>query len=152
MPIRILLVFVLSLGLASPVLAFGSSDGPRQTRDYSDALEALQAGDYGRATALLERVVAKEPGNADAWNNLGYSERRQNHFERALVAYRRALVIDPNHRGANEYLGELYLQIGSPAQARTQFRKLRALCPRGCEEADDLAAAIRAYEAAHPGS
>ncbi|MDH3229059.1 MAG: tetratricopeptide repeat protein [Alphaproteobacteria bacterium] len=150
MLIRVLLALTLTLGLASSVLAFGSSESPRQPREYGDALKAIKAGDYGRAVALLERVVAKQPANADAWNNLGYSERHRNHFEKSLMAYQRALAINPDHRGANEYLGELYLQIGSPAQARSQLKKLQALCPRGCEEADDLGKAIRSYEAAHP--
>ena len=150
MLIRLLFALALTLGLASPALAFGSSDAPQQTREFSDAVKALQAGDYGRAAQLLQTVVKKDPGNADAWNNLGYSERRQNHFEKSLVAYQKALAINPDHRGANEYLGELYLQIGSPAQARRQLEKLRTLCPRGCEESDDLGKAVLAYEAAHP--
>ena len=150
MLIRILFTLALTLGLAAPALAIGSSDSPRQPREHSDALKAMQAGEYGRAVKLLETVVAKEPRNADAWNNLGYSERQQNHFDKSLAAYRRALTINPDHRGANEYLGELYLQTGDLAQARRQLEKLNSLCPRGCEEADDLSKAVRAYQAAHP--
>jgi tetratricopeptide (TPR) repeat protein len=150
MLIRILFTLALTLGLAAPALAIGSGDSPQQPREYRDALKAMQAGEYGRAVKLLETVVAKEPRNADAWNNLGYSERQQNHFDKSLAAYRMALAINPDHRGANEYLGELYLQTGDLAQARRQLEKLKSLCPRGCEEADDLNEAVRAYQAAHP--
>jgi len=149
---KILLVLLLTLGLASPALAMGSSSAPPQNNAYKDALKAIKAGNYARATTLLESVVQKEPRNADAWNNLGYSERQQNHFDKSLVAYRKALAIKPGHRGANEYLGELYLKTGDLPQAREQLKVLRKLCPRGCEEADELAQAVQAYEVAHPGS
>lgn len=153
MTYRILPALLLAIGLAQPALAFGgSSDAPTPNSEYRTALKAIKAGDYARAAKLLESVVSKQPDNADAWNNLGYSERRQNHFERSFAAYRRALAIKPDHRGATEYLGELYLQTGDLAKAREHLKKLRTLCPRGCEEAEDLAEAVRAYEAAHPES
>lgn len=164
MLIRILFTLILVFGMASPALAAGgggggagggggsSSSRPGTYNDYRNALKAIKAGDYARASGLLENVVAKDPWNADAWNNLGYSERHLNNFDKSLAAYQTALKIKPRHRGANEYLGELYLQTGDLPKAREQLKKLQALCPRGCEEADDLAEQVRAYEAAHPGS
>lgn len=149
---KIVLVLFLTLGLSSPALAMGSSSAPPQNNAYKDALKAMKAGDYARAATLLEAVVSKEPRNADAWNNLGFSERQQSHFEKSLTAYQKALAIRPGHRGANEYLGELYLQTGDLPQAREQLKVLRKLCPRGCEEADELAQAVQAYEATHRGS
>jgi tetratricopeptide (TPR) repeat protein len=158
MLIRILFTLFLALGMALPALAAGggggggSSDRPATHRDYRNALKAIKAGEYARASGLLEKVVAKDPKNADAWNNLGYSERHRNNFDKSLAAYQRALAIKPRHRGANEYLGELYLQMGDVPQARERLKILKKLCPRGCEEADELAEAIRAYELAHPGN
>ena len=64
------------------------------------------------------------------------------------MAYKKALAIDPDHRGANEYLGELYLQTGDLAKARVRLDKLDGICFFGCEEYDDLKRAIKAFEAA----
>jgi len=56
------------------------------------------------------------------------------------------LAIDPEHRGANEYLGELYLQTNDLAKAKERLNKLDDICYFGCEEFDDLKSAIAAYE------
>ena len=52
----------------------------------------------------------------------------------ALPAYNKALAIDPKHRGANEYLGELYLQLGDLAKAEERLEKLDDICFYGCGE------------------
>ncbi len=52
--------------------------------------------------------------------------------------------IDPDHKGANEYLGELYVQTGQMALAREHLEKLDDLCTFGCEEYDDLKAVVEA--------
>ena len=41
---------------------------------------------------------------------------------KAYGFYREALAIDPNLRGAKEYLGEFYLQIGDLKKAEQQLR------------------------------
>jgi hypothetical protein len=56
--------------------------------------------------------------------------------------YRTALGINANHRGANEYLGELYLKMGKMKEAQGQLAKLQKLCGRGCEEYEALRSAI----------
>jgi hypothetical protein len=38
-----------------------------------------------------------------------------------------------------DYLGELYLQIGRTADARRQLAKLDRLCPYGCAQREELA-------------
>ena len=59
-----------------------------------------------------------------------------------MTYYRKALDFDPNHKGALEYSGELYVQIGDMAKARENAAKLTTLCPQGCEELADLQQAI----------
>jgi len=112
-------------------------------------VQAVQSRDYARALSLMQKVVDSDPRNADAWNYLGFSQRNLRRFDAALAAYQKALAIDPGHRGANEYLGELYLQTGDLAKAQGRLEKLGSLCPSGCKELDDLKKAVRAFEAAH---
>lgn len=139
----------------SMAMAAGSSSrsrppaaAPAQPSPYELGVKALKAGDYERALTELQKVVRTEPRNADAWNYIGFSHRRLKQFEQSLAAYQKALAIDPDHRGANEYLGELYLMTGQPDKARQQLAKLGSLCPRGCSEYDDLKKAIEAYRSA----
>lgn len=102
---------------------------------------------YAEAVVKLEAIVAENPDNADAWNYMGYAERKQGRFEPALVAYSKALAIDPKHDAANEYVGELYLRMDQPEKAREHLAILDSNCFFLCEEYNQLKAAIDAYEA-----
>ncbi len=65
----------------------------------------------------------------------------------ALAHYGRALELEPEHRGANEYLGELYLDLGQLAKAEERLQVLDKACFFGCEEYSELKAKIEAYMA-----
>jgi tetratricopeptide (TPR) repeat protein len=149
---------VLAFGTVSTTMADMTPSAPRratpsqpQPSNYELGEKSVQAGDYGRALPLFQKVVKAEPRNADAWNYVGFCHRKLKQLDPALVAYQKALVIDPDHRGANEYLGELYLEMGDTAKARERLEKLRTLCRSGCRELDDLNGAIQAHESTRKG-
>ena len=54
--------------------------------------------------------------------------------------------MSPKHRGANEYLGELYLETDQLAKAEERLKVLDGACFLGCEEYDDLKEAIEKYK------
>jgi hypothetical protein len=60
-----------------------------------DAQARLQANDPAGAIALLERLTALRPGEADAWQLLGAAHRQAKQADRALAAYQRALALQP---------------------------------------------------------
>lgn len=125
----------------------GGSSATTQSGDYRQARALIDDGDYGAALPLLRQVVAREPNNADAYNELGFAQRKLGDREAALLNYRKALAIDPEHLGANEYLGELYLEMGDLVQARERLAALDRACFFGCDEYSELKAAIEDYEA-----
>ncbi len=148
MIMRSVLAIILSVSMASAAWAAGSTSPsrPPPPTGYDVGVEAVEAGDYARALSLLQKVVSANPRDANAWNFIGFSHRKLNRFDQALAAYKKALAIKPDHRGANEYLGELYLQTGNPAKAKERLKILDSACFFGCEEFDDLKAAIASYE------
>ncbi len=148
MLIKYVMAFVLSSLLISAAMAAGSSSSSTQPKadNYENGVKAVKAADYRTAIMLLNKVVVAKPKDADAWNYIGFSNRKLKRFDKALNAYQKALSIDPDHRGANEYLGELYLQTDDLANARKRLEKLDDICTFGCEEYNDLKAAIAAYE------
>ncbi len=150
MLIRYLLTLVLTIGLVSAAMAAGSTSSSKPSK-LAVAEEEINAGNYNRAIELLQQAIASDSQNADAWNYLGFSQRKLKRFDQALGAYQKALAIDPEHRGANEYLGELYLQTGNLAKAKERLEKLDDVCFFGCDEFDDLKQAIKVYEASHQG-
>ncbi len=74
---------------------------------------------------------------------IGISKR----FDLAFKHYRQAIVLDPRHRGAHEYIGETYLITGDLAGAEKHLLALREICLLPCEELDDLERAVKAFRA-----
>ena len=136
---------VLYLGLGAAAFAMGSV-GSTDTKDadYNAAKQAIGDGKYSAAVPLLQKTIEHDPSNADAWNELGFSYRKLGKFADALNSYEKALAINPAHLGANEYLGELYIQTGDMPKAEERLAKLNTLCPTGCAEYQALKAAIDA--------
>jgi len=135
---------------AAELHAAGSSSRSKpapSSNDYSRAMTLIEAGDYQNALPLLERVVRREPSNADVWNYIGFSHRKLGKFEPALAAYNKSLTLDAQHKGALEYLGELYVQTGQLDRARELLMRLDDACGFfGCKEYDDLKAVIDSHK------
>ena len=114
------------------------------------AREAIKAKDFKKSIAELTLAVQEHPGNADLYNLLGFSYRKQASpdLPRAFEYYRLALKVDSEHRGANEYIGEAYLMDKKPAKAEEHLAKLKSICGNTtCEEYQDLAKSIADYKA-----
>lgn len=111
--------------------------------DYTAGEKAVRDKQYRAAIQRMSAVLKKQPRNVNALNYMGYSYRQLGQYRRALGYYRLALRFEPNHRGANEYLGQLYLRTGNMKGAQAQLARLRKICPSGCEEYDSLRDALR---------
>jgi Flp pilus assembly protein TadD len=109
--------------------------------------KAVDAKDFNTALQHLTKAAGETPKDADVHNLLGYSYRNLRQFDKALEHYRVALEIDPRHRGANEYIGELYLEMDQPANAEKHLSALSKACLFGCKEYSELKEAIEKYKA-----
>jgi tetratricopeptide (TPR) repeat protein len=69
------------------------------------ASSLLRIGEASEAASELERIVADEPDDADAWYNLGVARQQGGDAPGANQAYRRALREDPYHALARQALG-----------------------------------------------
>lgn len=143
--------FALMAG-AVPALAAGSDDSGGSTWNQSSADPDFTAGkkaaeqkDFATAVPLLQKAIANDPDNADAYNLLGYSQRNLGDFDAAFASYGKALAINPKHKGAHEYIGEAYLQTGNLAKAEEHLKKLDDICFFGCDEYDELKNKIAQY-------
>jgi Flp pilus assembly protein TadD len=107
----------------------------------------IKAKQWDKAVTELQRVNLVR--DADWHNLLGYTHRKKSPAD--LVAaerhYAQALRLNPQHRGALEYSGELYLMKGDLAQAEQRLATLQRVCTAGCEELNDLKQAVARYKA-----
>jgi tetratricopeptide (TPR) repeat protein len=106
---------------------------------YAEAVGLINQERYVDAFAALERAQAAVGPHADVLNYMGFASRKLGRLDAALGYYREALRLDPNHLGATEYLGELYIQMGELDRARTQLARLDQLCAYGCAQREELA-------------
>jgi tetratricopeptide (TPR) repeat protein len=101
----------------------------------------IKAKDYNGALAELTPMLQTHQ-HADVYNLMGFALRKTGDYKQAYTFYRKALDFDPEHKGALEYLGELYVETGQVDKARENVVLLQKLCPVGCEELMDLQEAI----------
>ena len=129
----------------------GGSGYPMATpsKEMRKATVMIRNEDYAGALTFLEAEIVKNPDNADAWNLTGFASRKLGDYAASEVAYDKALAIDPKHKGALEYKGELYLTLGNLEGAENMFDRLNKACFIGCKEKKRLAAAIRTYKKAN---
>src|SRR5437660_11753183 len=113
--------------------------------DYAAGKQALDRKDWGEAAPRFGQAALRDPDNADLQNYLGYSYRNLGQLDAAFQHYRRALALNPRHRGAHEYAGEAYLMVGDLARAEEHLAALRKICLLPCEELGDLEREIAAY-------
>ena len=120
-------------------------DIAKRDADYAAAKVAIEKKDWNEALRRLQKTAVREPDSADVQNLLGYSYRHLGQLEPAFKHYKRALVLDPRHRGAHEYIGEAYLMAGDLKGAEKHLAALKEICLLPCEELSELERAISAY-------
>jgi tetratricopeptide (TPR) repeat protein len=139
------MALVIGLGFAPALLPapayavdnMSSTDAP----DLTSVRAKIKAQDYAGALAEL-RDLADDTQQADVYNLLGFTLRKTGDFKTSLTYYTKALELQPDHKAAREYLGELYVETGNVVKAKEQLDILTRLCPAGCEEREDLEHAI----------
>jgi len=145
------LLSAVAIALAVPHAALAADTTPPAAAapdKLSEARALIKAKKWSEAVAELQRV--NDPASAD-WNNLmGYSIRRGSSpdLDASERFYNEALRINPNHRGALEYSGQLYLMKGDLSSAEKRLAVLDKACTFGCDEYTDLKKAIERYKAA----
>lgn len=113
--------------------------------EFRRARALVGEGDYAAAIPKLEKIALDEPDNADVFNLLGFSYRKSGDTDRAAPNYENALRINPKHRGALEYQGELFLMLNQPEKAEANLAKINEICWLKCDEARELENAIAVW-------
>ena len=90
---------------------------------------------YSKAYDKLLKAYDKDKKNPDILNYLGFALRKAGNLEEAEKFYLVGLEIKPDHRGINEYLGELYIKTNRIELAK---KRLEVLKDCKCEEFGEL--------------
>ena len=90
---------------------------------------------YAKAQKLLLKSNKEKPLQADTLNYLGFTTRKLGDYENGEKYYLQGLSIEPNHKGINEYLGELYVATDRIDLAKERLEVLKSC---NCEEYKEL--------------
>ena len=113
----------------------------RDAPDLTSVRAKIKAKDFKAALEELTPMLTTYQ-HADVYNLMGFSLRKTGDYQQAYTFYRKALDFDPDHKGALEYQGELYVETGQLEKAKENMARLQKLCPAGCEELEDLEKAV----------
>lgn len=104
----------------------------------------LKSNNFNKALSDLIELDREFPNNAEVNNLLGFAARNLGQYPQSAIYYQKALRIDPNHLGALEYQGELFVKTKKIKAAKRNLAKLKRLCGTACPEYQDLNKAIKA--------
>ena len=93
---------------------------------------------YEKAEIKLISLEVKFPQNADIQNYLGFVSRKMNKLGKSDAYYKKALQLNPMHKGALEYQGELFLQYKNLEKANANLKLLERICGVNCDEYKEL--------------
>lgn len=105
---------------------------------YFASVSLINKGEYQAAFDDLTLTAAAVGPHPDVTTYMGYTQRKLGNYDLAKTYYAMALEVEPNHKGANEYLGELYVETGEMDKAKAQLAKLETICTFGCIEENEL--------------
>jgi len=104
---------------------------------------------YNTAMKKFSNATQLQPSNYQAWNYIGYTNRKVGKFDAALAAYDRALKLKPDYAEAIEYRGHAYLGLNRLAEAKAAYL---ALFAGNRQLAATLLAAMQEWVGKHRGS
>jgi len=140
---------LVSLIFNTTIFAAGNDDTSSKVDDYLKASNLIKAAKkyekkgktekaqkrYAKAQTLLLKSNKDKPLQADTLNYLGFTTRKLGDYEKSEEYYLLGLKIEPNHKGINEYLGELYVVTKRIDLAKVRLEVLKDC---NCEEYDEL--------------
>ena len=148
--IRKIFITLILILFTTTSFAAGSDPKPKKVKsDYDKAVESVKWAKkyekkgklekakkrYQKAQDLLLKSNKEKPLQADTLNYLGFTTRKLGDYENGEKYYLLGLEIDPNHKGINEYLGELYVATNRMDLAKERLKVLETC---NCEKYNEL--------------
>ncbi len=118
---------IAALALLAASLAFAAAQTPAgPDADVAAAGGKIAGGDFAGGAAILEKVVAANPGNKTAWRYLGFADLKLKKYAEAREAYAKLLALSPGMPQALYNTAVSYALEGNTAEALAWLEKLAA--------------------------
>jgi cytochrome c-type biogenesis protein CcmH/NrfG len=127
----LVVVIALAIGLLGGFLIFSMSSN-QETSLPSTGVPVGSGSpvDYQQRIAELEKVVANDPRNLQAWTMLANDYYDTDQPQKAISAYGKALELDPRNPNLLTDQGVMYKRVGWYDKALANFEKAQKLDPK----------------------
>jgi tetratricopeptide (TPR) repeat protein len=152
------IIFILTFFISSVSLSAGTTLDSSTNVDNSDQIKILykkaekyiEEDSFKKSLKVLKALTKREDlagFRADIYNLLGFSYRKLSKpdLDKSFAAYMMAIELDPEHIGAHEYLGELYLMLKDKSKALEMLVRLGDIAGKSTKEYLDLEEAINNF-------
>lgn len=85
--------------------------------------ETFSEGDPYIAAAILDKVIAKHPDWAEAWNRRATYYYVLGRYDKSIADVQQVLELEPKHFGALAGLGAIYVALGQDDKALRYYEK-----------------------------
>ena len=146
---KLFIILLITFSTTNSFSAGSDSTSSKVKSNYDKAVESIKFAKkyeakgklekakkrYAKAQKLLLKSNLEKPNKANTLNYLGFTTRKLGDYENGEKYYLMGLEIDPNHKGINEYLGELYVTTNRLDLAKERLKVLESC---NCEEYAEL--------------
>ena len=127
-----ILITILVSFIVSTSYSAGTDSGNETNygKDFKSAIKLISKKKYDNAIEKLMDLVdvsSSDFTKADVYNEIGFAFRKSDDLDNASKYYIMALSEDPNHLGALEYQGEMFVDLGQKDNALANLMKLKEL-------------------------
>ena len=127
-----ILITILVSFIVSTSYSAGTDSGNETNygNDFKSAIKLISKKKYDNAIEKLMDLIdvsSSDFTKADVLNEIGFAFRKNNDLDNASKYYLMALKEDPNHLGALEYQGEMFVDLGQKDKALANLNKLKDL-------------------------
>ena len=123
-------VVALIIGLLGGYLIFNIAGNKELPSNAAVPQGSGSPMDYKNRIVEAEKIVAKDPKNAQAWSQLGNDYFDTDQPQKAVNAYGKVLELDPNNVNVLTDQGIMYRKIGWYDKAIANFEKAQSIDPK----------------------
>ncbi len=115
-----------------------------QLKNRLGSIERLiYSNQFNQALTQVRLLDNEYPDNADINNYYGFIYRKMGQYGKSGEFYKKALQLDPRHKGALEYQGELFIKTNKKELAEKNLILLKNICGTSCLEYEKLEKALK---------
>ncbi|UFS70531.1 tetratricopeptide repeat protein [Geomonas sp. RF6] len=117
------------VGLLGGYLIYGVSSHKEPVVSSSVPTGTGSPTEYQQRIAEAEKIVAREPGNVQVWNQLANDYFDTDQPQKAVQAYTKVLELDPKNTNALTDQGIMYRKMGWYDKAIANFERAQQIDP-----------------------